>query len=190
MTGPRRRRTKHLPDPAIPMGWHTRRYRPLLHPTAPSRTGTTATTRRYPGTSATVAMAETAGAITEPTAYPTATLARVASAVRTDPRSARLHSSHSVTPAAKSRAKNHSLGVARPAVSTSLIAGMASAAISSRPLTLPLGRYCPLELRRKFRQESHALPLSDLPGVVHMSQQCGDLHGSMGSCHRGWGLWL
>ena len=90
-------------------------------------------------------MAETAGAITEPTAYPTATLARVASAVRTDPRSARLHSSHSVTPAAKSRAKNHSLGVARPAVSTSLIAGMASAGdleqaahAAARPL-LPSG---------------------------------------------------
>ena len=68
-----------------------RRYRPLLHPTAPSRTGTTATTRGIP-----VPMRRWPW-LRRPERSPSPphtrrrpTLARVASAVRTDPRSARL----------------------------------------------------------------------------------------------------
>ena len=41
-------------------------------------------------------------------------------------------------------------------------------------LTLPVGRYCRLKLRREFRQETHALPMPGLPGVIHLAQQFGD----------------
>ena len=51
------------------------RTAPLSTASPPNRTfayGYHHNNARYPGTNATVAMAETAGAITEPTAYPTA----------------------------------------------------------------------------------------------------------------------